>query len=74
MKRSITLSGHRTSISLEDPFWQALHEISQDTKKTPTQLINVIDAKRQPKDNLSSAIRIYILDYFKKKIINNKNI
>lgn len=67
MKRSITLSGHRTSVSLETPFWDALKNIAHDEKATPTELIALIDAERHPQDNLSSAIRVYILRYFQNR-------
>jgi len=64
MKRSVTLSGHRTSVSLEAPFWNALQEIANAQAVTATQLIASIDAARKADDNLSSAIRIYILRHF----------
>lgn len=67
MKRSITLSGHRTSVSLEAPFWNALGEIASYEETTPTKLIMRIDENRLPDDNLSSAIRIYILQYFQER-------
>lgn len=68
MKRSITLSGHRTSVSLEAPFWDALRNIALRENTTPTKLIARIDAARQPDDNLSSAIRVYILNYFQDRV------
>ncbi|MBA4783755.1 MAG: ribbon-helix-helix domain-containing protein [Rhizobiales bacterium] len=64
MKRSITLSGHRTSISLEAAFWDGLRTIARAEKTTPTDLIARIDDKRLPEDNLSSAIRVYVLHYY----------
>lgn len=64
MKRSITLSGHRTSVSLEEPFWKTLKNIAHKKGKTPTDLIAEIDNGRQPQDNLSSAIRVFILHYY----------
>jgi len=64
MKRSVTLSGHRTSVSLEAPFWNALQQIANAQGVTATQLIASIDAARKADDNLSSAIRIYILRHF----------
>ncbi|MEP3524172.1 MAG: ribbon-helix-helix domain-containing protein [Hyphomicrobiales bacterium] len=67
MKRSITLSGHRTSVSLEAPFWDALRDIATHEKTSPTEIIMRIDEKRLPEDNLSSAIRIYILHYYQKR-------
>lgn len=67
MKRSITLSGHRTSVSLEAPFWEALCDMAAAEETSPTQIIARIDAKRLPDDNLSSAIRVYILRHYRKK-------
>ena len=67
MKRSITLSGHRTSVSLEAAFWDALRDIADHQQTSPTEIIARIDAKRQPDDNLSSAIRVFILNYFQKR-------
>lgn len=64
MKRSITLSGHRTSISLETAFWDALRAIARAENTTPTDIIARIDDKRLPEDNLSSAIRVYILLHY----------
>lgn len=69
-KRSLTLSGHRTSISLEEPFWQALNDISKEKDQTVTQIVSKIDRDRINDDiGLSSAIRIYILEYYRNKFI-----
>lgn len=71
MKRSITLSGHRTSVSLEKPFWDALRTLADEQNTTPTNLIASIDNRRQPDDNLSSAIRIHILKTYQQRSLNN---
>lgn len=63
MKRSIKIAGHATSISLEDEFWSALNDIADQKDLTLQQLIEKIDEKRR--GNLSSAIRVYILKYYK---------
>ena len=63
-KRSITLKGHRTSIALEDEFWNALDAIAQTDKRTLPALINSIDRERlkqTPPPGLASAIRVYVL-------------
>ena len=60
IKRSIEIAGHRTSITLEDEFWSALHEIADARGKTLRGLIGEIDAKRGD-NNLSSAVRLYVL-------------
>ena len=65
-KRSIKIAGNATSISLEDEFWDALNEIAESKSLGITALIELIDKQRKT-DNLSSAIRLYVLDYFRKK-------
>ena len=58
-KRSVVISGHRTSVSLENAFWCALKEIATRNEQTVNQLVSEIDAGRT--SNLSSAIRVYVL-------------
>jgi len=65
-KLSVSLSGHQTSISLEDEFIIALHEIAKEIKKPVAKIIDEIDEKRGIGTNLSSAVRIYILKYYHK--------
>ena len=67
IKRSITIKKHSTSISLENPFWDSLHDIASSRKISLASLVCEIDAKRstQTKLGLSSAIRIFVLDYYK---------
>jgi predicted DNA-binding ribbon-helix-helix protein len=60
VKRSVSIAGHRTSVSLEQPFWDALHGIARERGRPVQRLIGEIDAAREGQ-NLSSAIRIYIL-------------
>ena len=69
MKRSITLSGHRTSVSLEKPFWDALRALAEEENTTPTNLIAAIDNQRLPGDNLSSAIRVHILKTYQQRAL-----
>ena len=64
-KRSITIRGHRTSISLEEPFWDDLRMIAKREGRTIGGLITAIDRTRQPDDNLSSAVRIYVLNWYR---------
>ena len=73
MKRSITLSGHRTSVSLEKPFWDALRALAEEQNTTPTNLIAAIDNQRLPDDNLSSAIRVHILKTYQQRAIEKTN-
>ena len=63
-KHSVLLSGHRTSISLELPFWVKLKEICSQRKKSINQQITEIDNERlgNSNKNLSSAIRVFILN------------
>jgi predicted DNA-binding ribbon-helix-helix protein len=61
-KRSTVISGHKTSVSLEDEFWKGLQEIAKQREKTLSHLIASIDDSRQHA-NLSSAIRLYVLDF-----------
>lgn len=58
-KRSVTIAGHRTSVSLEDPFWNELGRIASRDRKSLNGLIAEIDENRET--NLSSAIRLYVL-------------
>ena len=60
-KRSVMVAGHATSISLEDAFWQALAEASEARGLSVNALVTEIDATRH--GNLSSAIRVYLLDW-----------
>ena len=59
-KRSVMIAGHRTSVSLEDPFWEALREIAEARDQSVQALIGTIDAGREGQ-NLSSAIRVFVL-------------
>ncbi|HUN52023.1 MAG TPA: ribbon-helix-helix domain-containing protein [Candidatus Sulfotelmatobacter sp.] len=59
-KRSVDVAGHRTSVSLEAAFWDVLREMAQAQHKTLNGLVSEIDLGRQ--GNLSSAIRVYVLD------------
>lgn len=63
-KISVSLSGHHTSISLENEFVDALHEIATLRNTTPSGIINQIDRTRGSR-NLSSAIRVWILKNYK---------
>ncbi len=67
MKRSVTIDGHRTSISVEGPFWQAVRDIAAERGLRVSELLAEIDHARRPGGNLSSSIRIYALDWYRKK-------
>lgn len=64
-KRSVTIRGHRTSISLEDEFWQALRAIAAARGLSLAALITEIDESRNPDDNLSSAMRLRVLEWLR---------
>ncbi|MDV7142900.1 ribbon-helix-helix domain-containing protein [Tropicimonas sp. TH_r6] len=64
VKHSLTLSGHRTSVSLEDEFWRAFRAIAQRQGQTINALAARIDRERGLEMGLASAIRLYVLkDY-----------
>jgi predicted DNA-binding ribbon-helix-helix protein len=67
VKRSIFMAGHRTSVSLEDEFWQSLKEIASERDMTRSELIAAIDSERQH-GNLSSVIRLFVLDLYRRQI------
>jgi predicted DNA-binding ribbon-helix-helix protein len=60
-KRSITIDGHRTSISLEDEFWDGLKFIAEQQQRPLIDLIKHVDEIRTT--GLSSALRVYVLKY-----------
>ncbi len=64
-KRSITIARHRTSVSLEDEFWDALNELARREQRSVADVIAEIDRKRSgasAETSLSAAIRLYILE------------
>lgn len=64
VKRSIVIAGHKTSVSLEDAFWDALKEIAAGRRLTLSDLVATIDSSRT-QGNLSSAIRLFVLDHYR---------
>ena len=63
VKHSVTIAGHATSVTLEEPFWERLKLIAKQENKSLNALIGEIDALRikSPSGNLSSALRLYVL-------------
>jgi predicted DNA-binding ribbon-helix-helix protein len=61
IKRSIAVAGHRTSVSLEAPFWEALREIAASRGISVQRLVGEVDSGRGGQ-NLSSALRVFVLD------------
>ncbi|WEZ83113.1 ribbon-helix-helix domain-containing protein [Rhizobium sp. 32-5/1] len=65
-KHSATLHGHRTSFSLEDPFWEELNRIAAGRGISLARLIAEIDDARTDGCNLSSALRVHVLEWIRK--------
>ena len=71
VKRSVVIAGHKTSVSLEDAFWNALKEIARGRHMTLSALVAEIDAQRQL-GNLSSALRLFVLDFYRTQLTHQK--
>ena len=69
VKRSVLIAGRKTSVSLEEPFWSVMREISDKRGVTLNHLVSAIDSDRQQNSNLSSAIRLFVLDHYKKRAL-----
>lgn len=65
IKRSLTLRGHRTSVSLEEDFWRAFREIAEEKSIPINALAAEIDEARGVDSGLASAIRLYVLRYYR---------
>jgi predicted DNA-binding ribbon-helix-helix protein len=65
VKRSIDVAGLKTSVSLETEFWDALKEIATALNIPVRKLVSTIKTGRKPGRNLSSAIRVFILEYYR---------
>lgn len=70
-KRSVVIGGHKTSVSLEEPFWYDLREIAYLQRMILSQVVEEIDRTRQ-NGNLSSAIRLFVLDHVRMGILGNR--
>ena len=66
LKRSVVIRGHKTSISIEDEFWGGLRRIAETRGLTISALLKEIDEGRDC-GNLSSAIRVHVLKYYRDK-------
>jgi len=69
-KRSVIVSGHRTSVSLEEIFWETLAELAAERRISVNHLVTEID--RENPSNLSSAIRIHILQTFRERAAQDR--
>ena len=72
VKRSIVLAGHKTSVSLEDAFWRGLKEIAGKRVMSLSDLVGTIDSQRQ-QGNLSSALRLFVLEFYRSQIPDRKS-
>ena len=72
-KRSLTLRGHRTSVSLEAPFWEAFQEIASEKNISINALAVEIDEKRGLSAGLASAIRVYVLEHYQSEARRSKS-
>ncbi len=68
VKHSVTLRGHRTSISLEDEFWNEFKRIADDLDLPINALVAQIDADRGMEAGLASAIRVFVLRTLKERL------
>ena len=70
-KRSIMVAGHKTSVSLEDAFWNGLKEIARERHMRLSEVVADIDTQRQF-GNLSSALRLFVLDFYRTQLSHGK--
>jgi predicted DNA-binding ribbon-helix-helix protein len=66
LKHSLTLHGHRTSVSLEQAFWAGFRDIADAQGITINALAAQIDAGRSGDEGLASAIRVYVLNHYRR--------
>jgi predicted DNA-binding ribbon-helix-helix protein len=64
VKRSIVIGGHKTSVSLEDEFWNGLKQVAASRSLTLSELVGTIDLNRK-NANLSSTLRLFLLDHYR---------
>ncbi|WOI55095.1 ribbon-helix-helix domain-containing protein [Palleronia sp. LCG004] len=67
-KHSLSLRGHRTSVSLEDEFWLAFRDIATADGRPINDLAAEIDAARDPRTGLASAIRVFVLNRLRRDV------
>jgi len=70
-KHSISINGHSTSFSLEDPFWVLLKEIAAKDNHSVARVVTRIDRDRPEGTNLSSALRLFVLERVQKEATND---
>lgn len=67
VKRSLSIRGHRTSISLEDAFFDEIARLAEERSMSLAALVAEIDATRDRRTNLSSALRLFVLEHLKQR-------
>ena len=67
VKRSVTIAKHRTSVSLEQEFWNGMGDVARARGLSLNKLIAENDADRDPEQGLSSALRVFVLEWFQNK-------
>ncbi len=67
-KRSIAIGGHSTSVTLEDPFWEELQALARAQNTTLSALVAEVDRAKGARGNLSSALRLHVLEALRRKI------
>jgi predicted DNA-binding ribbon-helix-helix protein len=70
-KRTIVIAGRKTSVSIEDQFWEAFKDIAKERGSMLQDLVTSIDAERRH-SNLSSAIRLFVLDHCREQFATLK--
>jgi len=70
VKRSVVIAGHKTSVSLEQPFWDIVREVAGAEGATVSALLRRIDAQRK-QSNLSSAVRVFVLEHVRARLLAN---
>jgi predicted DNA-binding ribbon-helix-helix protein len=68
VKHSVVIGGHKTSVSLETPFWNAVRELARTRAMTVSDLLREIDQARHDNANLSSAVRVYVLESVRRHV------
>ena len=64
MRRTLIVAGRKTSVTIEDAFWRSLKEIAIAQDRTPSELVTLINSRRDA-INLSSAIRVFVLEHYR---------
>src|ERR1700730_11500172 len=73
LKRSVVLRGHKTSVSVEDAFWNSVKAIAASGQMSVPELLAAIDSERHH-GNLSSAIRLFVLNFYREQLLDRLDI